>query len=154
MFSGRVLSWFRARFLWGKKKLSVQQMFFREGERKEWDKKETKEEEIEKEGRRSGWDAEKMLKEKATQPDLSLQRQRLARTWRRIWLRCYHSWLSFLLGTTVVGSNSAQSFKFNKFAIYMYILLTATFDSGLDCLKTSRENNERRELFSRFVQNL
>ena len=27
--------------------------------------------------------------------------------WRQIWLRCYHPWLSFLLGATVVGSNPA-----------------------------------------------
>ena len=36
-------------------------------------KKRTKEEEIEKEGRRSGWDAEKILKERATQPDFNMR---------------------------------------------------------------------------------
>ena len=50
-------------------------------------KKRTKEEEIEKEGRRSWWEAEK-------------------KSWR-ISLRCYHPWLSLLLGATVTGSNSA-----------------------------------------------
>ena len=57
-------------------------------------KKRTEEEEIEKQGRHSGWNAENSQ--------------------RQIWLRCYHPWLSFLLGATVTGSNPACGSFFQK----------------------------------------
>ena len=45
---------------------------------------------------------------------LPVRNKTIASMWRRIWLRCYHPWLSFLLGAAVAGSNPASDSFFQK----------------------------------------
>ena len=57
--------------------------------------------------------------------------------WRRIWLRCYHPWLSFLLGAAVVRSNPAVRLFLSKFSLCLTqsaFLLSLSLPLSLSCL--------------------